>query len=114
MGSQVERANYIRTCDPVSLICLAARQHEIRQRTCLPPEYPKGSLARNEQGASVVELEVAEDGNVIASNLKRSSGYPALDRATEQAFVGCKFPKKLIDEAGGPKKYVVEYVWEIK
>jgi protein TonB len=46
-----------------------------------PPTYPKMSARLNEQGKTVLLVELGEDGRVVDAKVKTSSGYPRLDEA---------------------------------
>ena len=46
------------------------------------PPYPKIALESGQQGTVVLSLTGDDAGNVIAVNVKTSSGFPVLDRAT--------------------------------
>ena len=46
------------------------------------PPYPKIALEEGEQGSVTLTLQGDAAGNILAADLKTSSGYPVLDRAT--------------------------------
>jgi protein TonB len=47
------------------------------------PPYPKLALEQGEQGTLVLQLTADSAGNVASIQIKSSSGFPILDRATE-------------------------------
>ncbi|MBY4678295.1 energy transducer TonB [Marinobacterium arenosum] len=50
-----------------------------------PPDYPLRALRRGWQGQVLLQLQLDAVGRVTAVEVVRSSGYPVLDRAAEQA-----------------------------
>ncbi len=46
------------------------------------PPYPKLALEQGEQGTMVLQLTADSAGNVASAQIKNSSGFPILDRAT--------------------------------
>lgn len=50
-----------------------------------PPNYPKLSVRLNEQGKTVLRVELGEDGRVRDAAVKTGSGYPRLDEAALSA-----------------------------
>lgn len=47
------------------------------------PPYPKLALEQGEQGAVVLMMSADSAGNIVSVQIKRSSGFTILDRATE-------------------------------
>lgn len=71
-----------------------------KPRKQLRPKYPKLSRLRGEEGATVVEIEVAASGEVIAAKVVASSGYAALDAEAVRAVKLARFaPAKTGDTA---------------
>lgn len=50
-----------------------------------PPKYPRLSKRLKEEGTVILELLIAEDGTVAELKVKRSSGFPRLDKAALKA-----------------------------
>nr|WP_246523957.1 energy transducer TonB [Neoroseomonas eburnea] len=50
-----------------------------------PPEYPAESRRRGEEGVVRLSLRIGSDGRVEGVEVLESSGYPALDRAAQEA-----------------------------
>lgn len=46
------------------------------------PEYPRDALLRREQGQTQIFIEVGEDGRVLRTEVRVSSGFASLDRHT--------------------------------
>jgi TonB family protein len=80
---------------------------------CHKPEYPKLSLRENEEGVAIVAFLVHADGTVGDSVVLVSTGFPALDRETQEALAKCAF--KPATENGKPVEVwqPVTYTWSI-
>lgn len=50
-----------------------------------PPDYPRSSRRRREEGVALLRVAVGADGRASDVLLARSSGHPALDQAAAQA-----------------------------
>jgi TonB family protein len=59
---------------------LATLQRVISGR---PKAYPRGALARREQGKVVVQVVIAKDGALVGDKIAQSSGSPELDEAAK-------------------------------
>jgi TonB family protein len=80
---------------------------------CSKPQYPKLSLRENEEGLAHVAFLVHADGTVGGSVVLASTGFPALDRETQEALAKCVFKPET--ENGQPiEAWVpVQYLWTI-
>lgn len=58
---------------------------------CAPPEYPRASLANEEQGLVLVGMLIGLDGKVVESKVEKSSTFRNLDKAAVNAFSKCKY-----------------------
>ncbi len=61
-----------------------------------PPDYPRKSRRRNQQGVVLVEALVSEDGTTLEVDVLQSSGYPLLDRAAIKAVSGWDFMPRMV------------------
>ncbi len=64
---------------------------------CMPPEYPRASLANEEKGLVVLGVLVGVDGKAGEIKVEKSSSYRNLDRAASAAFAKCKFKPAIKD-----------------
>lgn len=55
------------------------------------PGYPSFSRRRGEEGRVLLEVYILPDGRVGEVRLKRSSGYPRLDAAAQEAVKGWRY-----------------------
>src|SRR5476649_129857 len=81
--------------------------------TCGKPEYPRESIDKVQEGTVVLAFLIGTDGTVKRSEIKKSSGFPALDTAAVEALRLCHFKPGLKD--GQPLEVwaPVAYVWSL-
>jgi periplasmic protein TonB len=79
---------------------------------CPRPDYPRASLANEEQGATTISLLVGVDGKVTDSRIDKSSGFKNLDKATLK-LAQCKFKPVLKDGKPDPTWISLEYDWKL-
>ncbi|RZT05472.1 Sel1 repeat-containing protein [Duganella sp. CF402] len=60
-------------------------------RTCEKPAWPRDTLYDGQPGVVIIGFLVGEDGKVIDTVIRSSSGVPALDRASLAAIKRCQF-----------------------
>jgi periplasmic protein TonB len=56
-----------------------------------PPEYPRISQRRREEGTVLLRVGVGADGLPVSWSVERSSGHPRLDEAAVAAVAGWRF-----------------------
>jgi TonB family protein len=77
-------------------------------------DYPRLSVQRNEQGNNRIHFAVAADGRLLAVQLVGSTGYPALDTAAMNGFLGCRFrPARTAHGAATSSWFDLEYRWRL-
>ena len=67
---------------------------------CARPVYPKESLRAEQQGRVDLEFLINSDGRAVDTRIKKSSGFPALDKAALEGLSKCRF--KPATENGNP------------
>ena len=80
---------------------------------CSKPRYPEESLRQREEGVAIVAFLVHADGTVERSVVLVSTGFPDLDRKTQDALSKCPF--KPATENGKPVEVwqPVQYFWSL-
>jgi protein TonB len=63
----------------------------VKYRRAPDPEYPALARRRKQEGTVLLEVIIAPDGRASGVTLKKSSGFPALDRAALEAVPGWEF-----------------------
>ena len=70
--------------------------------------YPQSAQMRQQQGMVMLHFTMDRDGNVLASNIQKSSGYDALDQETLALLQRAQpLPKPPADVTGNPIDLVV-------
>ncbi len=80
---------------------------------CAEPEYPRDSLANEESGTVTLGLLIGADGKVKDSNIAKSSGYKALDRAAQKGLSLCTFKPATSDGQPVESWTKMQYVWKL-
>ncbi|WP_338767924.1 energy transducer TonB [Massilia sp. METH4] len=76
-------------------------------------EYPRSSIANEEQGTVSMSLLVSANGEVKDSRLNKSSGYRTLDSAAMRKMAACRFAPGTKDGAPADTWTRVDYAWKI-
>jgi protein TonB len=80
---------------------------------CPPPEYPRASLAAEEQGAVVLGLLIGVDGKVVEAKTEKSSGFRNLDKAAQGGFAKCKFKPGTKDGKPEQMWMSMQFEWKL-
>jgi TonB family protein len=83
-------------------------------RSCVRPVWPKQSLLREEEGVVDVNFVVDIDGAVIKTKIRKSSGFPLLDQAAQQAIERCRFQPEYVDGKPAQTSQNLRYVWTLE
>ena len=82
-------------------------------KTCAPPEYPRDSLAKGEQGTTGLRILVGVDGKAIDSEIESSSHSRKLDSAAQRALMECTFKPMPADAKPVQQWVKTEFVWKL-
>jgi len=78
------------------------------------PTYPAEALANEEQGVVRLAYDISADGKLLAIRPVHSSGWPALDAATVEAFSRCRFRPGMLDGMPVAASFDSLYVWMLE
>lgn len=81
---------------------------------CVKPAWPKESLRREEEGKVVINFLVGGDGKVLEARVRKSSGFPLLDQAAQQAVERCRFSPEYVDGKPVQAWQNLQYVWTLE
>ena len=70
---------------------------EVQFDKCKKPQWPSRLAERGQEGVVQIAVMVGVDGKAIRTMVQHSSGFPALDTATEAALIECPFRPGTID-----------------
>jgi protein TonB len=82
-------------------------------KSCAPPEYPRDSLAKGEQGITGLRILVGVDGKAIDSEIETSSHFRKLDSAAQRALMECTFKPMPADAKPVQQWVKTEFVWKL-
>jgi TonB family protein len=81
-------------------------------KVCNNSEYPSASWRLEEEGTSRVKILISKDGEVLASEVLKSSGFRRLDEATRAMLSKqCQFEKLMLENEAVNYSIVFEYSW---
>ncbi len=81
---------------------------------CPKPEYPKISRRLLEQGVVTLRFLLGQDGQVLQTEIAKTSGYDRLDIAARTALARCQFRRHAIGNQYEPDWAVIHYSWQLK
>jgi protein TonB len=76
-------------------------------------DYPRMSLANEEQGTVSMRLLVSAGGDVKDSKIDKSSGFKSLDKAAVRSLTACKFKPGSKNGSPADTWTRVDYAWKI-
>jgi protein TonB len=82
-------------------------------KSCAPPEYPRESLSKGEQGTTGLRILVGVDGKAIDSEIETSSRSRKLDSAAQRALMECSFKPQPADSKPAQQWIKTEFVWKL-
>jgi len=82
-------------------------------KSCAPPEYPRESLSKGEQGTTALRILVGVDGKAIDSEIESSSHSHKLDSAAQRALMECSFKPQPADAKPVQEWVKTEFVWKL-
>jgi bla regulator protein BlaR1 len=83
-------------------------------KSCAKPAWPKASLAARETGTVNLAFLIDADGNVHDSQVRRTSGHPALDEAARDGIAKCSFHAARQDGEPVTSWVMLQYVWTLE
>lgn len=84
-----------------------------RMDSCAKPRYPPASERLHEEGVVSLKFLISENGQVLSSNVEKSSGYKRLDDAALAALSLCKFRPATVDGKPRQEWSTLRYRWEL-
>jgi len=82
-------------------------------KSCAPPEYPRESLSKGEEGTTALRILVGVDGKAIDSEIETSSHSHKLDSAAQRALMECSFKPQPADAKPAQQWVKTEFVWKL-
>ena len=90
-------------------------QNEVNEAIAKKQVYPRAALRKEIEGNVKVEIQVDREGNIVAQNIKTSSGEEILDREVPKLLKRVSpLPKPPADASDSQLTFVVPLAWTIK
>jgi TonB family protein len=84
-------------------------------KVCKNIEYPSAAWRLEEEGTSRIKIHVSKDGEVLAADVLKSSGFRRLDEATKVMLSRqCQFEKLMTGNEATQYSVVFDYTWSIE
>lgn len=81
---------------------------------CDKPEYPSASRRLEEEGTVTLRFLVGVDGQVIRSEIEKSSGHKRLDEAARAGLSKCQFRPATVDGKPEQAWASIRYTWRLE
>lgn len=83
----------------------------VKAKNCREPDYPAVSERLGETGTVLLQLLVGVDGKVSESKIEKSSGFPRLDKAAQDALSRCRFTPGTVGGQPAPAWAQLKYTF---
>ncbi|PQA82893.1 energy transducer TonB [Limnohabitans sp. TS-CS-82] len=81
---------------------------------CQKPEYPSASRRNEEEGTVQLRFLIGPEGNVLESQVEKSSGFTRLDEAARSALSRCQFKPGTINGKPEQSWASMKYTWRLE
>lgn len=81
---------------------------------CQKPEYPSASRRNEEEGTVQLRFLIGTNGQVIESQVEKSSGFARLDEAARNALSRCQFKPGTLNGAPEQSWASMKYTWRLE
>ena len=82
-------------------------------KSCEPPQYPRDSLNKGEEGTTTLRILVGVNGKAIDSEIESSSHSRKLDAAAQRALMECSFKPQPPDAKPQQQWVQTQFVWKL-
>jgi protein TonB len=81
---------------------------------CPKPEYPSSSRRNEEEGTVQLRFLIGTEGQVLESQVEKSSGYTRLDEAARVALSRCQFKPGVLNGKAEQSWASMKYTWRLE
>jgi protein TonB len=81
---------------------------------CPKPEYPSSSRRNEEEGTVQLRFLIGAEGQVLESQVEKSSGYTRLDEAARVALSRCQFKPGTLNGKAEQSWASMKYTWRLE
>ncbi len=82
-------------------------------KSCEPPQYPRESLSKGEEGTTTLRILVSTTGKAVDSEVEESSHSRKLDVAAQRALMDCSFKPQPADAKPAQEWVKTQFVWKL-
>ncbi|CAN1519625.1 energy transducer TonB [Limnohabitans sp. B9-3] len=82
--------------------------------SCQKPEYPSASRRNEEEGTVQLRFLIGPEGNVLESQIEKSSGFTRLDEAARSALSRCQFKPGTLNGKPEQSWASMKYTWRLE
>jgi protein TonB len=82
--------------------------------SCQKPEYPSASRRNEEEGTVQLRFLIGPEGNVLESQVEKSSGFTRLDEAARSALSRCQFKPGMLNGKPEQSWASMKYTWRLE
>ena len=82
--------------------------------SCAKPQYPSASRRLEEEGTVSLRFLIGTDGQVLQSEVVKSSGFARLDEAARAALSKCQFRPGTVDGKPEQSWANIQYQWRLE
>ncbi len=82
--------------------------------SCQKPEYPSASRRNEEEGTVQLRFLIGPEGNVLESQVEKSSGFTRLDEAARTALSRCQFKPGTLNGKPEQSWASMKYTWRLE
>ena len=83
-------------------------------QNCQKPEYPSASRRNEEEGTVQLRFLIGTNGQVIESQVEKSSGFARLDEAARSALSKCQFKPGTLNGTPEQSWASMKYTWRLE
>ena len=87
---------------------------EVLWDSCSRPTYPRNSIRAEEEGVTVISLDIDASGRVTSGSIRESSGHRRLDDETLSALSQCRFKPAATDGVPTATTGVFRFAWNLR
>jgi len=81
---------------------------------CQKPEYPSASRRNEEEGTVQLRFLIGPEGNVLESQVEKTSGFTRLDEAARSALSRCQFKPGTLNGKPEQSWASMKYTWRLE
>lgn len=82
--------------------------------SCAKPDYPSASRRLKQEGTVTLRVLIGVDGNVLQTEIDKTSGFNRLDEAARKALSKCQFQPATVNAKAEKSWSSIKYIWRLQ